>query len=102
MAYIDSDWGGTPDRRSIIGSSIWYGGNVLSWSAKKQPEISNSSDEEEFKAMAHVTSELRWNCYLFRELEVKLDRPPTLLGDNQTTIFMSKYPTITLRTRHRN
>lgn len=42
-AYTDSDWGGTLDKRSITGSSIWYGSNLLSWSAKKQPAVSNSS-----------------------------------------------------------
>lgn len=50
--------------------------------------------------MAHVTFELRWYCFLFRELGVKLDAPPTLLCDNKSAIFMSKNPTTTPRSRH--
>lgn len=49
--------------------------------------------------MTHVTSELRWFCYLFRELGIKLTSPPTLC-DNRSAIFMAKNPTITSRSRH--
>lgn len=100
VVYTNFDWGGTLDRRSIIGSSIWYGNNLLSWSAKKQLTISNSSAKVEFKVMAHFTSELRWYCYLFGELDVKLNNPPLLLCDNRSTIFMAKNPTITSRFGH--
>lgn len=100
IAYTDSDWGGSSDRRSITGSSIWYGNNLLSWSAKKQPAVSNSSAEAEFKAITHVTSDVRWFYYLFRELEIKLSFPPTLLCDSKSAIFMAKNPAITSCSRH--
>lgn len=43
---------------------------------------------------------LRWFFYLFMELKITLNTPPTLLRDNKSTIFMSKIPTITTRSRH--
>lgn len=35
VAYCDSDWGGIPDRCSIISSNLCFGGYILSWSTKK-------------------------------------------------------------------
>lgn len=91
IAHCDLDWGTISDRRSIIGSSIWLGGNLLSWSAKKQPSVSLSSAEAEFKALAHVTSEIKWFCHLLHELTIGLRQAPLILCDNKSAIFMSLY-----------
>lgn len=100
VAYSDLDWGGIMDRSSITSSNIWYMGNLLSWLFRKQLTISTSSAEVEFKALSHVTSEFRWFYYLFRELNIRLDKLPTLLFDNKSTIFLNKNPTITIGSRH--
>ncbi|XP_022880708.1 uncharacterized protein LOC111397976 [Olea europaea var. sylvestris] len=43
IAYSDTYWAGCPDtRRSTSGYSIYLGGNLVSWSAKKQSTISRS------------------------------------------------------------
>lgn len=94
-AYCDSDWGATMDRRFISGSSIWLNGNLVSWSAKKQPSVSLSSAEVEFKAISHVTFEIRWFCLLLWELNLKFSKPPLLLCDNKSAIYMATNPTIT-------
>lgn len=73
--------------------------NLLSRSAKKQPTLS-TSNESEFKVLTQVTSEVRWFYYMFRELNIKLDIPPTLLFDNKSTILMAKNLTITSHSRH--
>jgi len=60
-AYCDSDWAGDPDdRRSTTGFAICLGRNLVSWSAKKQPIVSRSSTEAEYRALAITTAEMFW------------------------------------------
>ncbi|XP_060969480.1 uncharacterized mitochondrial protein AtMg00810-like [Cannabis sativa] len=49
QAYSDADWAICPDdRRSTGRYAIFFGGNLVSWSAKKQPVVARSSIEKEF------------------------------------------------------
>ncbi|XP_043696879.1 uncharacterized mitochondrial protein AtMg00810-like [Telopea speciosissima] len=46
MAYSDVDWAGCiDDRKSTGGFAIFMGENLISWSARKQPTIAQSSTE---------------------------------------------------------
>ncbi|GKC37316.1 uncharacterized mitochondrial protein-like protein, partial [Tanacetum coccineum] len=52
LGYSDADWARCIEtRRSTYGYSIFLGGNLVSWSAKKQPTVSRSSCESEYHAM---------------------------------------------------
>ena len=72
--FFYSNLAGNPDDRR---STTWYafniGSGVVSWSIKKQPTISLSSTEAEYKAMSSATCEAVW---LRRILED--------IGENQT------------------
>lgn len=58
VAYSDADWGGCPDtRRSTSGFCLYLGDNLISWSSKRQPTVSRSSAEAEYKGVANAVAE---------------------------------------------
>jgi hypothetical protein len=57
--FADADWDGCiDDRRSTGGFAIFLGSTLVSWSARKQPIVSRSSTEAEYKAIANATAEI--------------------------------------------
>jgi hypothetical protein len=100
-AYCDSDWAGDPtDHRSTSGYGVFLGHCLLSWQAKKQPVVSRSSTEVEYRAMAIATAELYWLRMLFRELNISLNNPPTLWCDNMGALALASNPIYHARTKH--
>ncbi|XP_018514374.1 uncharacterized mitochondrial protein AtMg00810-like [Brassica rapa] len=74
-AYTDADWGGCPStRRSTSGFCIYMGDNLISWSAKRQPTVSRSSAEAEYKGVANVVAEACWLRNLLLEKTVKVNK----------------------------
>ncbi|KAL5578140.1 hypothetical protein UlMin_019839 [Ulmus minor] len=55
--YCDADWGNDLDnRRSTTSYCIYLGNSLVSWSSKKQPVVSCSSTEVEYRSLANATS----------------------------------------------
>ncbi|KAI3507180.1 hypothetical protein L1887_22027 [Cichorium endivia] len=101
LGYSDADWARCLEtRRSTYGYSIFLGGNLVSWSAKKQPTVSRSSCESEYRAMANTAAEIVWLTHLLRELHALPSVRPTLLCDNKSALFLSQNPVSHKRAKH--
>ncbi|KAI3686614.1 hypothetical protein L1987_80294 [Smallanthus sonchifolius] len=100
-AYTDADWGGCPDtRRSTSGYCVYMGDNLLSWSSKRQPTLSRSSAEAEYRGVANVVSEVCWLRNLLLELYHPLQRATLVYCDNVSAIYLSGNPVQHQRTKH--
>lgn len=100
-AYSDADWAACPDsRQSVTGYCVLLGDSLVSWRSKKQPTVSRSSSEAEYRAMADATCELIWLTTLFTELHCSPSSPATLFCDNQSALYIASNPVYHERTKH--
>jgi hypothetical protein len=101
FAFSDADWAGCPiTQRSTTGFCTFLGSNCISWSAKKQPTISRSSTEAEYRAMASTAAELTWVSFILRDIGLYQAQPLTLFCDNLFALHMSVNPVLHARTKH--
>jgi hypothetical protein len=81
FSYVN--WVGYPDdRKSTSDYCTFFGGNLLSRSSRKQPTVSRSSTESEYKSFVNATAELLWTQSLLREPGIFLLAAPILYCDN--------------------
>uniref|UniRef100_A0A803NJY2 Polyprotein n=1 Tax=Cannabis sativa TaxID=3483 RepID=A0A803NJY2_CANSA len=99
--FSDSDWASCPvTRKSTTGFYIFIWDCLISWKTKKQPTISKSSAEAEYRALAATTSEITWLQYLLSDLQVPQHSSTFIYYDNQSAIHIANNPTFHERTKH--
>lgn len=99
--WTDSDWAGDVDhRRSTTGYCFTLGSGAISWSSKKQPTVSLSSTEAEYRAACTSTCEVVWLRRLLGELGFPQQAPTLLLCDNQSCLAIARNPVFHTRTKH--
>lgn len=100
-AYSDADWAVCPStRRSTSGFCVFLGDNLLSWSTKRQPTVSRSSAEAEYKGVANAVAETCWLWNLLLEMHCPLQRATIVYCDNISAVYLSSNPVQHQRTKH--
>jgi len=84
-AYSDRDWASCIDtRRSVTGFSIFLRDSLIPWKSKKQPIVSRSSVEAEYRALTKKTTtcEVQWLIYLLADFHVPHSQAALLYIDS--------------------
>ncbi|XP_071680010.1 uncharacterized protein [Lolium perenne] len=101
VAYSDADWAGCPDtRHSTSGYCVYLGPSLILWSSKRQPTVSRSSAEAEYRAVANAVAECSWLQQLLQELHCPVPKATIAYCDNVSTVYLSANPVHHRRTKH--
>ncbi|KAI3500109.1 hypothetical protein L1887_35925 [Cichorium endivia] len=101
VGYCDADYAGDHDtRRSTTGYVFKLGSGTISWCSKRQPTVSLSTTEAEYKAAAVAAQESTWLVLLMEDLHQKVDYAVPLYCDNQSAICLAENPVFHARTKH--
>ncbi|GJV91397.1 ribonuclease H-like domain-containing protein, partial [Tanacetum coccineum] len=89
LRYV-RDWAGCPTtRRSTSGYCVFLGNNLLSWSFKRQPTLSRSSAEAEYRGVANAVAKTYWLRNLLCELHIPLSSATLIYCDNISAVYLS-------------
>ncbi|KAL6343110.1 hypothetical protein AAG906_018948 [Vitis piasezkii] len=101
VGYCDADYAGDHDtRRSTIGYVFMLGSGAISWCSKRQPTVSLSTTEAEYRAATMAAQESTWLIRLMNDLHQLVDYAVPLYCDNQSAVRLAENPVFHARTKH--
>jgi hypothetical protein len=95
--FSNSDYLGDPnDRKSTSGYLFSLGSGPTTWKSVKQDEVSKSTTEAEYQAVAEAASQAQWMRNTFIEIgRPEIVQRPIIIGcDNQSCIRMAVNPVL--------
>nr|GEW89492.1 ribonuclease H-like domain-containing protein [Tanacetum cinerariifolium] len=82
-AFVDADCAKfIVSRKSVTGFCVKLNDSLVSWKSKKQNTLSKSSAEDEYRAIASVTSEIVWILKILKDLNWDHLLPVNLFCDS--------------------
>nr|XP_043611638.1 secreted RxLR effector protein 161-like [Erigeron canadensis] len=101
VGYCDADYAGDHDtRRSTAGYVFLLASGAISWCSKRQPTVSLSTTEAEYRAAAMAAQEITWIMLLLKELHQTTEYGVPLYCDNLSAIRLAENPIFHARTKH--
>ncbi|XP_039045236.1 secreted RxLR effector protein 161-like [Hibiscus syriacus] len=101
IGFADASWGAdVDDRRSTFGFFIYFGGNLVSWSSRKQQIMARSTVEVEYRSVACADAEMVWLESLLSELHIVSHGKPTLWCDNSSAVAVCANPVLHSKFKH--
>ena len=77
--FANADWAKIlDDRKSVSGICVFFGGNLVTWSLRKQRVIARSRTEAEYRALSSAATNLIWIQNLLAEIGITPSQTPVL------------------------
>ena len=83
-----------------FGYCVLLADNLVSWSAKRQPTVSKSSTEAEYRGVANAVSETYWIRNLLLELHCPITTATIVYCDNVSAVYLAGNPVHHQCTKH--
>nr|GEV17897.1 ribonuclease H-like domain-containing protein [Tanacetum cinerariifolium] len=99
--FSDADWAQCPvTKKSVSGFLVMFSNCPVSWKSKKQPTISRSSAEAEYRCLVATTCEVIWMCNVLSDFKITGLFPVEIFCDSSSAIQIAGNPVFHEKTKH--
>jgi Reverse transcriptase (RNA-dependent DNA polymerase) len=103
VGFTDASYACCPDSGKSVGAYCFsLGAGMISWAARKQKTVAQSTCDAEYIACAEAARECMWLRMLTAEINLIQPHPTPLLTDNESALALAKDPRFHARAKHIN